>query len=198
MRLDYLHSNAIMPAIKTLLARSSIAPRGDGGETNNRDTMNIMIAVLCLVFFGLILASVLLYLRRVRQQRRTVPVDAPPAYKDLRPSHLTIQTTDKHGRSSMVVIGKDGEPMLSNPRSPPHSPDNVPEIRITFPDELDDSGKKQDGRVVLVRMGETSVGLEPVNDEPLPVYEKENNSQFYSIDMEKIGGLKEKDDHQFR
>lgn len=123
---------------------------------------------------------------------------SPPAYKDLRPSHLTIETTDKHGRSSMVVFGKDGEPMLSNPCSPPHSPDNVPEIRITFPDEMDDTGKKQDGRVVLVRMGETSsVGLEPL-DEALPAYEKGNNSQFYSIDMEKIGGLKEKEDPRFR
>lgn len=47
-------------------------------------------------------------------------------------------------------------------------------------------------------MGETSsVGLEPL-DEPLPAYEKESNSQFYSIDMEKIGGLKEKEDPRFR
>ena len=186
-----------MPAIRNLVARS-VTPRDDDGDGFDRDTINMMIIILSLVFFGLSLASILLYLRRVRQQRRMASASAPPAYKDLRPSHLTIETTDKHGRSSMVVIGKDGEPMLSNPRSPPHSPDNVPEIRITFPDEMDDTGKKQDGRVVLVRMGETSVGLEPVDDEPLPAYEKESNSQFYSIDMEKIGGLKEKEDPRFR
>ncbi|KAL2107251.1 hypothetical protein VUR80DRAFT_5515 [Thermomyces stellatus] len=182
-----------MPAVRNLVARSTIAPRNDD-EGFDRDTINVLIIVLSLVVLGLSLASVLLYIRRVRQQRRMTPTGAPPAYKDVRPSHLTIETTDKHGRSSMVVIGKDGEPMLSNPRSPPHSPDNVPEIRITFPDEMDDTGKKQDGRVVLVRMGETSIGLEPVDDEPLPAYEKENKSQFYSIDMEKIGGLKEKED----
>lgn len=188
-----------MPSVRNLVARSNIAPRGDdSSEGHDRNTVNIMIIVLSLVFFCLFLASVLLYFRRVRQQRRMARLGAPPAYKDLRPSHLTIQTTDKNGRSKTVVIGKDGEPMLSNPRSPPHSPDNVPEIRITFPDEMDDAGKKQDGRVVLVRMGETSVGLEPVNDEPLPVYEKENSSQFYSVDMEKIGGLKEKENPRFQ
>ncbi|CAI4219194.1 unnamed protein product [Parascedosporium putredinis] len=121
-----------------------------------------------------------------------------PAYSD---SHhhpgLTIQTTDKHGRSSVFIINKDGQPMLANPMSPPHSPDNVPQIRITFPDEQDDAGMTRGGRVVVVRMGETSVGLEPVREEQLPVYEKENNSQFYSIDMDKIGGLKEKDRTQF-
>ena len=188
-----------MPAINHLLSRSMIAPRGDDdGDSFDQSTITMMIVVLCLVFLGLVIASVLLYLRRVRQQRRMMPVGPPPSYKDSRPSHLTIETTDKHGRSSMLVIGKDGEPMLANPRSPPHSPDNVPEIRITFPDEMDDTGKKQNGRVVLVRMGETSVGLEPVDDEPLPAYEKETNSPFYSIDMEKIGGLKEKEDPRFR
>lgn len=186
-----------MPAIRNLVSRSVIAPRDDESDEFDRSTINMMIIILSLVFFGLCISSVLLYIRRSRQQRRMAAAGAPPAYKDLRPSHLTIETTDKHGRSSMVFIGKDGEPMLPNPRSPPHSPDNVPEIRITFPDEMDDTGKKQDGRVVLVRMGETSVGLEPV-DEPLPAYEKENNSQFYSIDMEKIGGLKEKEYPRFR
>lgn len=125
-----------MPAIRNLVSRSAVAPRGDDAEGFDRSTINMMIIVLSLVFLGLSVASILLYLRRSRQQRRMTSAGAPPAYKDLRPSHLTIETKDKHGRASMVVIGKDGEPMLSNPRSPPHSPDNVPEIRITFPDEM--------------------------------------------------------------
>lgn len=87
--------------------------------------------------------------------------------------------------------------MLSNPNSPPHSPDNVPQIHITFPDETDDQGRLKSGRVVVVRVGDTSVGLEPVKDEPLPAYEKESGAGFYSIDMDEIGGLKEKDRSQF-
>lgn len=81
------------------------------------------------------------------------------------------------------------------PESPtsPLSPDNVPEIRITFPDEQDESGRRKSGRVVVVRVGETGVGLEPLNeDEELPAYEKEGGGRFHSIDMERIGGLKEK------
>ena len=82
--------------------------------------------------------------------------------------------------------------MLMNPNAPPHSPDNIPQIHITFPDEQDDHGRPKSGRVVVVRLGEqaATVGMAPV--EQLPAYEKEAKSQFYSIDMNHIGGLKEK------
>jgi len=66
----------------------------------------------------------------------------------------------------------------------------VPEIRITFPDEQDESGRHKSGRVVVVRVGEHSVGLEPLDEEQLPAYEREGG--FHSIDMDRIGGLKEK------
>lgn len=189
-----------MPALRNLLARSNVVSIDDDAEQDasyNMDTIKMMVGVLSLVVLGLLLATILLYFRRVKQQRKMKELGAPPSYSDAHHHPgLTIQTTDKHGRSSVFVISKDGQPMLSNPRSPPHSPDNVPQIRITFPDEQDDAGKTKSGRVVVVRMGETSVGLEPVREE-LPAYEKENSSQFYSIDMDKIGGLKEKDRTQF-
>lgn len=82
--------------------------------------------------------------------------------------------------------------MMRESSSPPLSPDSVPEIRITFPDEQDESGRRKSGRVVVVRVGETSVGLEPLQDEQLPAYEKEAG-RFHSIDIERIGGLKEKE-----
>jgi hypothetical protein len=189
-----------MPSIRNLIARSNVVSIDDAGESDyerNEDTIKMMAAVLSLVIFGLFLATILLYFRRLRQQKQMMQFGAPPAYHDVHQGGLTIQTTDKHGRSSVFVINKDGQPMLSNPQQPPHSPDNVPQIRITFPDEQDEAGRTKGGRVVVVRMGETTVGLEPVREEQLPVYEKENSSQFYSIDMDKIGGLKEKDRSQF-
>lgn len=82
--------------------------------------------------------------------------------------------------------------MMSNSSGAPLSPDDVPEIRITFPDEQDESGRPQSGRVVIVRVGENGIGLEPLKDEQLPAYEKESGERFHSIDMERIGGLTEK------
>jgi hypothetical protein len=105
---------------------------------------------------------------------------------------LTITATP-YGRGSSIYVYDEKASMMSNPSSPPLSPDNVPEIRITFPDEQDEAGRRKSGRVVVVRVGETGVGLEPLKeDEQLPAYEKESGERFHSIDMERIGGLKEK------
>jgi hypothetical protein len=194
-----------MPSVKTLFARRNVVDAEnvevDQDLDNHRKTINMLISILSLVFLGLVLVTCLLYIRRVRQQRRMLrSAGILPTYADAtqQPGAFTIQTTDKHGQSSVLVISRDGQPMLANPRSPPHAPDNVPQIRITFPDEQDDAGRMKNGRVVVVRMGEATVGLEPVKNEQLPAYEKENNSQFYSIDMNQIGGLKEKSRDEFK
>lgn len=182
-----------MDSIKMIISRGL---DGDDDGDNSR-IINLLIIVLSLVFFALILFGLLILIRRARRRQR-MRADSLPRYEDVKRSgnhrQLTIQTQNgsKIGRSS-VIIFKDGEPMLANPHSPPHSPDNVPEIHITFPDEQDESGRPKSGRVVVVRVGDTSVGLEPLDDEQLPAYEKESSSKFYAIDMDQIGGLKEKD-----
>lgn len=81
--------------------------------------------------------------------------------------------------------------MLPSPTSSgPPSP--VPEIRITFPEEEDNDGKRRSGRVVVVRISETGgVGLEPYHDEHLPPYVKDDAERFQSLDLDRIGGLKE-------
>lgn len=80
---------------------------------------------------------------------------------------------------------------MAHSQSPPQSP--VPEIRITFPEEVDDHGKRQSGRVVVVRVGDNGgVGLEPVS-EKLPPYQYSESDRFHSLDLDRIGGLKEKD-----
>ena len=76
--------------------------------------------------------------------------------------------------------------------STPSSPD-VPEIRITFPEEVDETGKRTSGRVVVVKVGEHSVGMEPVREEDLPPYKREEDARFQSLDLERMGGLKEKE-----
>lgn len=85
---------------------------------------------------------------------------------------------------------KEKETLISEPGSPPASP--IPEIRITFPEEEDEAGKRKSGRVVVVRISETGgVGLEPYNDEHLPPYQRIESERFESLDLDRIGGLKE-------
>ena len=188
----------------------------DGGPSDM--VINAMIALLSLVFFALVLVAVLVLLRRMRRQQqgqragRAGADPLLPQYYDAvakRPSGnnhrgLTIHTAPSDAaagpRHSVVVIDRaTGRPMLANPTSPPHSPDNVPEIHITFPDEHDDQGRRKSGRVVVVRVGDATVGMEPLHGgEQLPAYEKESKTQFYAIDIDHIGGLKEKDRSTFQ
>jgi hypothetical protein len=164
-------------------------------------TINALIALVSILFFGLILGSLLVLLRKLHR-RRQMRNQGLPQYNSFDAKRtgnhrgLTIHTSaGGMMRSSVIVFDRDGQPMLANPRSPPHSPDNVPEIHITFPDEQDEQGRQKSGRVVVVRVGEAgAVGLEPLHDEQLPAYEK---GQFYAIDMDGIGGLKEKQHSQY-
>ncbi|KAJ2904270.1 hypothetical protein MKZ38_008481 [Zalerion maritima] len=190
-----------MPTVKKLLARgNAVLLARENKEEGGDHVVNLLIVFMGLLFLALLLAAVLVLVRRTRRQQRTIDAqnDGLPQYNDVKRTgnhrHLTIQTG---GRQSILVFNKDGQPMLSNPNSPPDSPDNVPEIHITFPDEQDEQGRPRSGRVVVVRVGDTSVGLEPVQDEQLPAYEKESSSSFYSVDIDQIGGLKEKDRTQF-
>ena len=54
---------------------------------------------------------------------------------------------------------------------------------------------KSSPRVVVVRIGEgDSVGMEPLRqEESLPPYESSDAARFESLDLERIGGLREKE-----
>lgn len=68
----------------------------------------------------------------------------------------------------------------------------MPEIRITFPEEEDEAGKSKTGRVVVVRISETGgLGLEPYSGEHLPAYQQSDAERFQSLDLDRMGGLKE-------
>jgi hypothetical protein len=149
---------------------------------------NLLLALLTLIFFGLALVGIL-YVLRKRQS----------AAKELLPTHqktsnhrrLTITATPYTGKTESIHVYDEKRNLIENSSSPPDSP--VPEIRITFPDEEDHSGKKKTGRVVVVRIGDSgSVGMEPVSTDHLPPYHSNETERFQSLDLERMGGLKEK------
>ncbi|KAH7058897.1 hypothetical protein B0J12DRAFT_376800 [Macrophomina phaseolina] len=159
--------------------------------------MNLLIALVVLCAVAILSVFALFLLRRARNAKKRAEL---PMYNEDRStqrmsSHhrsLTITTAppySNNNRSSAVYVYNEKETLM-NEQSTSDSP--VPEIRITFPEEVDEKGNKQSGRVLVVRVGEHSVGLEPLHEEQLPPYQKDENDRFQSLDLERIGGLKEK------
>ncbi|TVY29007.1 hypothetical protein LHYA1_G002252 [Lachnellula hyalina] len=185
-----------MDSVSNIIARGSaiLAVRDDSNTTRMSNSMiDLLIALMVLVFIALLLVGTLYIVRKIRRNRAVARQQLPTYNEQPVKGHhrsLTITTTPI-GRGSSIYVYDEKSAMLNSPPTTPTSA--VPEIRITFPDEQDESGKRKSGRVVVVRVGETSVGLEPLKeDEQLPAYEKEGGERFQSIDMERIGGLKEK------
>lgn len=158
--------------------------------------IDLLIALIVLVILALAAMVALVVLRRARNAKKKTEL---PMYNEERPTSrvsqhhrsLTITTAPPYSqtRNSAVYVYNEKETYVNDNKGP-DSP--VPEIRITFPEEVDDHGNKQSGRVVVVRVGDHSVGLEPLNEEQLPPYQKDENDRFQSLDLERIGGLKEK------
>ncbi|CAK3854172.1 hypothetical protein DOTSEDRAFT_42387 [Lecanosticta acicola] len=149
--------------------------------------VDLLVVLLVLLVVAVLLVAGLLYLRARRRARKAQTL---PMYDEKRLS--TSSTASTHRRvmvrpaESIYVIEEKG--LMDDAQSPPPSP--LPEIRITFPEEIDAAGKRQSGRVVVVRVGDSGVGLEPV--ETLPAYQQTEGERFQSLDLDRIGGLVEK------
>ncbi|KAL8827243.1 MAG: hypothetical protein Q9170_007091 [Blastenia crenularia] len=153
---------------------------------------SLLIALVVLLLTGFSLVAVLFALRSRRkakqQKAQSLPVHNPSAKRTSNHRRLTISATPYTRSVKDIQIYTEKEMLPSPASSGPPSP--IPEIRITFPEEEDDSGKRKSGRVVVVRISETGgVGLEPYHD--LPPYGQEDADRFQSLDLDRIGGLKE-------
>ena len=149
----------------------------------------LLVALLILFILALLLVAGLLFLRR---RRRASAVTVLPMYNDKRTSMSSTSSHHRrnHARPSHSIHIYHDKPDLDDKSSRPSSPGSpVPEIRITFPEEIDDNGKRQSGRVVVVHVGDSGIGMSPV-DEKLPAYQREAGMQ--SIDLDRVGGLVEK------
>jgi hypothetical protein len=162
----------------------SFVVRDDSSSTMTPTMLNLLIALVVLFATVVVLVGGLLLLRSIRRSRKAKGERLPTYSENPTRNHRGLSI----GTPSYVVAEKQS--LIDNSASPPPSP--VPEIRITLPEEVDDSGRRTSGRVVVVRVGETSVGLEPVN-ENLPPYQTSEAGRFQSLDLERMGGLKEKE-----
>lgn len=170
--------------------------RDDDEENDGTNSLqaSLLISLLVLLILALSCVGLLFLLRNMRRAKKEQ--GELPLYEKRQSGHrrLTITASPYGPGRESVVVYQEKQNLMANSSSPPPSP--VPEIRITFPDEVDDSGKRQSGRVVVVRVGEHSVGLEPL-DENLPPYQRDASDRFDSLDLDRIGGLKEKDDKYY-
>ncbi|CAI7653811.1 unnamed protein product [Penicillium glandicola] len=156
-----------------------IVARDDSNGGLSNAMVDLLIALLVLVLLSLALVGGLLVLRRKLHNG-----ESPNRRR------LTISTN----KTDSVLVYDEKRSLMENSDSPPPSP--VPEIRITFPEEEDASGKRTSGRMVVVRISDAgSIGLEPCHEE-LPPYQSTDTGRFQSLDIERMGGLKEKEERK--
>ena len=163
----------------------------DGNDSDDSGlspaAVDLLITLLVLLFVALLLTCGLLLLRRRRQSQAQLPFHNG----QVSPNHRRL-TISANGKTESVFVYDEKRSLIENSSSPPDSP--IPEIRITFPEEEDDAGKRKSGRVVVVRISEGGrVGLEPYQEE-LPPYQSSEPGRFHSLDIERLGGLKEKEE----
>ena len=153
---------------------------------------------LAFIFFALVaLASLcclaLYVLRRKRLARQAALL---PTYHQVNQHHRSASVTNfgTGYKNESVFVYDEKMNLIHNSSSPPSS--SVPEIHITFPDEEGKTGGSQKGRVVVVHITDSgSVGMAPLRQDDLPPYQREDTSRFQSLDLDRIGGLRETAPH---
>lgn len=168
---------------------------------NRRDVSNdgyvyqspsgLLFGFFILFLFTCTLSVTLIYIRRRRAMRAMGLL--PTHQRRGHQRSLTITTPPVYSGQDKVYVYDDKMNMIGSSNCRPDSP--VPEIRITFPDEVDQSsGEKTSGRVVVVRITDSgTVGMEPLHPEQLPAYQRTDHGRFQSLDLNRLGGLRERD-----
>lgn len=166
-----------------------LAARDNSDGSFTPQTIDLLISLLVLILLAIVLSGSLLLLRQRR--RRLEQQSHLPLYKSQ--AHQRRLTITQNSRTGSIHVYNEKQDLMQGNLSPPQSP--VPEIRITFPEEQDEqTGKPKAGRVVVVHISDNGgVGLSPVHDD-LPPYQTNETGRFQSLDLERMGGLKEKEE----
>lgn len=172
---------------------SSFRARDLGAGSDDDDVYDasngLLFGFFILFLFSVSLSAGLFYLRRRRVARQMALL--PTHQRRGHQRSLTITSTPAYTGQERVYVYDDKMNMIGGSHHGPDSP--VPEIRITFPEEVDQaSGEKTSGRVVVVRITDSgNVGMEPLLPEQLPPYQKADNGRFQSLELDRLGGLRE-------
>lgn len=150
----------------------------------------LLVALLSLLSAGMLLAAALFFIRRYRRTRRDL--ETGQNSRNIRQLTITAIPFRDNRRSQMY---SEKQALMDNSLPMPLTPDSIPEIRITFPEEEDAQGRRKSGRVVIVQVGEAGVGFVRPVPEDLPPYQQHDG--FSSVDLDKVGGLKEKERTQW-
>lgn len=155
---------------------------------------------LVFIFFSLVLVASVLALALICLRRKRIAARQQqnqsllPSYHNHSAHHRSASRSNipTIGRNDSIFVYDEKMNLIANSSSPPSSA--VPEIRLTFPDEEGNSGQQQTGRVVVVHVTDTgSIGMAPLYQEPLPPYQRSDADRFQSLDLDRIGGLREKE-----
>lgn len=164
---------------------NTILRRSDDSDGSSYSTIiQLLTALVVIAGLGLLLGGVLFVIRRVNKKRL-----GPELPTHTRNTSLTVTAIPYKSAKRSSWFGSEKSSSGSRPGTPT-SP--VPEIRITFPEEEGADGKRKSGRVVVVQVGEAGAAfVRDINPESnLPPYQK---GEFSSVDLAKVGGLKEKE-----
>lgn len=182
-----------MSSFTAMYRRDSDADSDD--SWNGAISMDITIILVAIAFCSMLGVGFIYGLRKYKDAQLAAR-NQLPQYNS--PSHsknsrgLSIDPPAYSPSSNAPSYYDEKSSYASTPVSP------VPEIRITFPDDVDEQGRAVKGSVVIVKIGERGgVGLEPVRDEEaLPRYERDGK-RWEEVDMDLIGGLKEKEKREY-
>lgn len=180
-----------MTFLKRLLTRDP-SDSYDNGQPFGADMSSLGYLFFSLVLVASALALALFCLRRKRLARLRQHQPLLPSYNHTS-HHRSHSMTNIPimGRNDSVFVYDEKMNLIANSSSPPSG--TVPEIRLTFPEDDERPGQST-GRVVVVHVTETgSVGMAPLRQEPLPPYQRSDADRFQSIELDRIGGLREKE-----
>ncbi|KIV91148.1 hypothetical protein PV10_05721 [Exophiala mesophila] len=181
-----------------LFAHSNFVQRRDAEDSTNEHISALEMNHLAFVFFALVASAcfccvALCFLRRRRMARRQQATSLPTYHQVSHHQRSPSVTNFGNGYKNESVFVYDEKMNLIHNSSSPTST-SVPEIHITFPDEEGKPSNSQNGRVVVVHITDSgSVGMGPLQRDDLPPYQKEDADRFQSLDLERIGGLREKE-----